>query len=129
MFIRAIRGKFVLISESMINSYHFGEIVIDGINYTYDLWIGLDNQIHSWWRRSSHVIEKKDCSAALKEKPEMVVIGTGEMGVAEVYPDVLDYFKKEKIEFFIEPTGQAVKIYNQFKEKNKKVVGLFHLTC
>lgn len=113
----------------MINSYHFGNITIDGKNYTYDVWIDLNGLVHSWWRSSSHVIEKRDLKEALSQKPEIVVIGTGEMGAAEVYPDALDYLKKEKIKFFIEPTGKAVEIYNRFKEENKKVIGLFHLTC
>ncbi len=113
----------------MIKSYHFGSITINGKSYTEDLWIGLDDKIHSWWRSSSHVIEKKDLIEALKEKPEIVVIGTGEAGVAEVYPSALEFLEKEKVEFFIEPTGKAIKIYNQFKNQNKKVVGFFHLTC
>jgi len=113
----------------MINSYHFGNITINGKNYTEDIWIDLNNRVHTWWRGSSHIIEKKDLEKALKEVPEVVVIGTGEAGIAEVYDEALEYLKKEKIKFFIEPTGKAVKTYNQFKEKNKKVIGLFHLTC
>ncbi|MCX7778956.1 MAG: MTH938/NDUFAF3 family protein [Patescibacteria group bacterium] len=113
----------------MINSYHFGNIVIDGKDYHQDVWIDCDNQVHSWWRSSSHLIEKNDLEKAISQKPEIVVIGTGESGVAEVSPDALEFLKKEKIKFFIEPTGQAIKIYNQYKSKNKKVVGLFHLTC
>jgi hypothetical protein len=113
----------------MIDSYYFGNIVIDGKSYSYDVWVSLDGKVNSWWRSSSHVIEKKDLEGALKEKPEIVVIGTGESGVAEVYPDALEFLKKKKVEFFIEPTGKAVQIYNQFKKENKKVVGLFHLTC
>ena len=113
----------------MIDSYYFGNIVIDGKSYSYDVWISLDGKVNSWWRSSSHVIEKKDLEETLKERPEIVVIGTGESGVAEVYPDALEFLKKKKVEFFIEPTGKAVQIYNQFKKENKKVVGLFHLTC
>ncbi len=113
----------------MIDFYHFGNIVVNGKKYSKDLWLDLDEKIHFWWRSSSHVIEKKDLIDALKEKPEIVVIGTGEAGVAEVYPDALNYLKEKKVKFFIEPTGEAIKIYNQFKEKNKKVIGLFHLTC
>ena len=75
------------------------------------------------------ILTPQDLEEALKEKPEIVVIGTGEYGVAEVYPDALEFLKKKKIEFFIEPTGKAVEIFNQFKKENKKVVGLFHLTC
>ncbi len=113
----------------MIDSYHFGFIKIDGKSYCEDVWIGLDNQVHSWWRGSSHIIEKKDLIEALSEKPEIVIIGTGGSGLAEVYPDALEFFKKEKIKFFIKPTGKAVEIYNQYKTQNKKVVGFFHLTC
>lgn len=113
----------------MINSYSFGHINIDGKDYNQDVLIDLNNQVHFWWRKSSHIIEKKDLEEFLKEKPEIVVIGTGEAGIAKVYPDALNFLKKEKIIFFIKPTGEAIEIYNQFKEKNKKVVGFFHLTC
>jgi len=113
----------------MINSYHFGNIVIDGKIYSEDIWISLDGKVNSWWRSSSHIIEKKDLEEALKEKPEIVVIGSGESGLAEVYPNALEFLKKKKVEFFIEPTGKAIQIYNQFKKENKRVIGLFHLTC
>jgi len=64
----------------MIDSYYFGNIVIDGKSYSYDVWISLDGKVNSWWRSSSHVIEKKDLEEALKERPEIVLIGTGESG-------------------------------------------------
>lgn len=111
----------------MINSYRFGSITVNGKNYTQDIWLDFNGQVEFWQRKASHIIEKSDL--VFKERPEIVIIGTGQVGVAEVSSDVLTYLKKEKIDFFIEPTGKAVELYNQFKTENKKVIGFFHLTC
>jgi hypothetical protein len=112
----------------MIEEYHFGSIKIDGETYNHDVQIGLDNEVKLWWREESHRIEKRDIEEVLGQNPEVIVIGTGEMGVAKVAEELQKEIKVKGIELIIEPTSEAVQTFNSLK-KDKKVVGLFHLTC
>ena len=112
----------------MIEEYHFGSIKIDGETYNHDVQIGLDNKVKLWWRNQSHQIEKRDIEEVLSQNPETIVIGTGEMGVAKVSEKAQQEIKVKGIELIIEPTPEAIKTFNSLK-KDKKVAGLFHLTC
>jgi hypothetical protein len=112
----------------MIEEYYFGSIKIDGETYNHDVQIGLDNEIKLWWRNESHQIEKRDIEEVLGQNPEVIVIGTGEMGVAKISEEAQKEIKAKGIELIIEPTSEAVQTFNSL-EKKGKVAGLFHLTC
>lgn len=112
----------------MIEEYSFGFIKIDGQVYNHDVQIGLDGKVGLWWRNKSHEIGKRDIEEVLSQNPEAIVIGTGEMGVAKVMDETQQTIVANNIELIIEPTGEAIKSFNSLK-KEKKVAGLFHLTC
>lgn len=112
----------------MIEEYHFGLIKIAGQTYNHDIQIGLDNKVKLWWRGKSHEIWKQDIEEAVAQGPEVIVIGTGEMGVAKLAAEAHQEIISKKIQLIIEPTGEAVKSFNSLKG-GRKVVGLFHLTC
>jgi len=112
----------------MIEEYSFGFIKIDGQVYNHDVQIGLDNKVKLWWRNQSHQIEKRDIEEVLSQKPEAVVIGTGELGVAKVSQAAREEITASGVKLIIEPTPEAIKIFNDLG-KEKKVAGLFHLTC
>ena len=109
----------------MIEDYHFGSIKINGQEFDKDIFIGLDEKIIPWWREESHLFQKKDIESFLEDKPEIIVFGTGGEGLAKIAEDVDDL----EIKVISEPTTEAVKIYNQLKKENKKVVAFLHLTC
>lgn len=119
----------------MIEEYHFGSIKIDGETYNHDVQIGLDNEVKLWWRNESHQIEKRDIEEVLNQNPEVIVIGTGEMGVAKVNEEVQKNIQSQGISLVIEPTTEAIETFNSLKKdlpaggQGKKVAGLFHLTC
>lgn len=119
----------------MIEEYSFGFIKINGQVYNHDIQIGLDGEIKLWWRNESHEIEKRDIEEVLNQKPEAIVIGTGELGVARVADGARQAIASKGVKLIIEPTGEAVKSFNSFKKdssaggQGKKVVGFFHLTC
>lgn len=112
----------------MIEEYSFGFIKINGQTYNHDVQVGLNNEVKLWWRNQSHQIEKRDIEEVLSQNPEVIVIGTGEMGVAKVNEEVQKNIQSQGISLVIEPTTEAIKIFNSLK-KDKKVAGLFHLTC
>jgi len=113
----------------MIEDYHFGSIKINGEKFDKDIFIDGDEKISLWWREESHVFQKKDLESFLKKIPEIVILGTGEQGLAKVSEDAKDFLKSLKIEMISKPTDQAVEIYNQVKKENRKVVAFLHLTC
>lgn len=112
----------------MIESYEFGQIIIDGTTYDHDL-ILFDGKTIDWWRKEGHVVDVED----LKDLPadfDVLVIGSGASGMCKVPDETIDYIKKDiGVELVIEMTGEAIKTYNRLVEEGKKVVGAFHLTC
>ena len=113
----------------MIDQYSFGSITIDGKTYNYDIEIRSTGEILSWQRKQGHIISFDDIERAIRENPEIIVIGTGYSGVAEVDEEIKKELPIRKINLIIEKTTDAVEIFNSLIKENKKVIGLFHLTC
>lgn len=129
----------------MIEEYKFGEIVIDGRTYTHDVevrWtpkgkpLGQAGEVLDWWRKESHIIDVEDIQRALEQNPEVMVIGTGESGVARMTEEAKKEIENRGIKLVIDVTAEAVKTFNIINEeseeeegKKTKVIGLFHLTC
>ena len=60
-----------------IDSYRFGEIVIDGRHYSHDVIIYPDHVDSDWWRAEGHSVEPSDLAEVLESPPEVLVIGQG----------------------------------------------------
>jgi len=120
----------------MIQEYRFGSIIIDGKTYNYDVEVRWTGEILSWWRQESHIIDVGDVERAVGQKPEIIVIGTGESGMAKVTEEAQKFIKENRIELIIDKTEEATKTFNIIKEESeeeegeqRKIIGLFHLTC
>ena len=120
----------------MIEEYKFGSITIDGKTYNQDVEVRWTGEVLKWWRRESHVIDVEDVKRAVEQNPETIIIGTGESGVARVTEEAQKEIKSRGIELIIDLTEEATKTFNIIKEESKeeegrqrKVIGLFHLTC
>jgi hypothetical protein len=111
----------------MIDSYSFGNIMIDGKEYTHDVIITGSNIIE-WWRQEGHFARVPDFKD-IPDDTEILVIGTGDSGVMKVAGEVVEHFRKKKIKVIMEMTGTAVNTFNKLTKENKNVVGAFHLTC
>jgi hypothetical protein len=111
-----------------IDSYRFGEIVINGRKYTSDVIIFPDRVQDDWWRDESHELTLKDISGILSEKPEILLVGTGASGMMRVLPEVERESEASDIQLIVQPTGEACDIYNQLAPTQKTVAAL-HLTC
>ena len=68
----------------MIDSYDFGRIVVDGKAYTSDVIIFPDKVKDNWWRKEGHALYIEDIESVVKEKPEVLIVGTGNYGLLEV---------------------------------------------
>jgi len=60
-----------------IESYRFGEIVIDGRRYSSDVIIYPDRVEGQWWREEGHSLASTDVWQVLQAPPEVLVIGQG----------------------------------------------------
>jgi len=111
-----------------IDSYRFGEIVINGRKYSSDVIILPDEVQDSWWRRRGHELSREDITGVLTESPDVLIIGTGASGQVRVPPEVRREVEAKGIRLILEPTSKASDTYNQLCHSQKAVAAL-HLTC
>jgi len=114
----------------MIEEYHFGSITVDGKTYNHDLEVRRmfsKIEVLDWKRNESHIIDVEDVKRAVGQKPDIVVIGNGESGVAQVTEAAKQFIINKGIKLIIDITGKAVRIFNEGEQTN--IIGLFHLTC
>ena len=111
-----------------IDEYIFGRIIIDKKTYTADVIVYPDRVDPSWWRKEGHYLQKEDLSGVIAAKPDILIVGTGNMGVMQVPENTVTFLQRRGIEVHVAKTGQAVEMFNNMPA-DKKVIGAFHLTC
>lgn len=112
----------------MIDSYDFGTIVVNGRRFTSDLIISNKGLKPNWWRKKGHELSKEDIEEVLAQKPGVLIIGTGHLGILRVPKDVEHYIRSKGIELIVKRTEEACKEYNKLYEKHD-VIAALHLTC
>lgn len=112
----------------MIESYSFGQIVIDGKRYTSDVIVYPERVNASWWREQGHSLCAGDLKDIMAAKPEVLIIGCGASGVLKVPQETREYLDSLGIELLDVPTKTACELYNELHDKKRVVAGL-HLTC
>lgn len=120
----------------MIEEYQFGSITIDGKVYNHDVEVRWSGEVLRWQRKESHVIDVEDVKRAVEQKPDTIIIGTGESGIAEVTQEVKNFILEKGVKLVVDKTEEAVKTFNVINEESKeeegeqnKAIGLYHLTC
>ena len=112
----------------MIESYSFGRMKVKGVTYTSDLIVFNDHAKSEWWRIEGHKLHVEDLVDVLEAKPEILVVGTGYLGLMEVPRETESRLQAEGIRIIAEKTGTAYRIYNDLS-RSTRVIGAFHLTC
>jgi len=112
----------------MIDSYTFGEIVVDGKKYSSDLIIFPDKIKENWIRKKGHVLQIEDLKDVTKYKPDLLIIGKGSYGFLKIPSETKDCLKSKNIDFICLKTKKACDKYNELC-KEKDVVFAMHLTC
>lgn len=110
-----------------IDSYEFGQIVIDGQTYCQDLLIWPGRIKSDWWRSESHLLQIPDVFEALAADIQALVVGTGAYGRMAVDPELTAYLKDKGIELIARPSGEASRIINQMGQG--RWAAALHLTC
>jgi hypothetical protein len=111
----------------MIDSYRFGNIVIDGEGYSSDVLI-LPSGVKTWWRRQGHELSPEDLDDVLAGNSEVLVIGTGAYGMVHIPSEVEEFLKSRGLEIVVEATDKACDSYNRLC-RSGKVAAALHLTC
>ncbi|MFP4005528.1 MAG: Mth938-like domain-containing protein [Candidatus Hadarchaeia archaeon] len=113
--------------RSLIKSYSFGRIEINGKGYTNDVIVFRDRVESNWWREKGHSLCPSDLKLIIEESPEILIIGTGAYGRMDVPERTKNFLDDRGVEFFVHKTGPAVNRFNKITTKNKAAA--LHLTC
>ena len=111
-----------------IDSYRFGEVVVDGRTYRSDVILFPDRVQDGWWRRAGHRLGREDLEEAILAGPDLLLIGTGCHGRMKVPERLVESLVEEGFEVLVLDTEKASEAYNRLSA-DRRVVGLFHLTC
>ena len=112
----------------MIESYEFGRVTVDGKEYTGDIIVFPGWVNAGWWRREGHDLNIEDIESLLREKPDIIVVGTGINGMLRVPDRTRDYIASRGINLVVERTAKACELYNELS-RNSKTVAALHVTC
>jgi len=113
----------------MVEHYEFGKIKIDGKEYVNDILILKDGSVKEWGRIEGHKLAVKDIEALIRERPQSIVIGTGEGGVMQVPQEVVKSVINKGIDMVVEKTPAATQKYNDMLKEGVIVSAGLHLTC
>jgi hypothetical protein len=120
-------------AKAAVHSSAFGWVELNGTRYDYDVIVHGDGTVT---QRDKSISRKKkekyghtpltgaELEILLAEKPEMIIIGTGQEGAMPLTP------KAEKMldeyQFFVGNTRRALV---ELASSNRKTVALLHVTC
>jgi len=116
------------LKATMIESYRFGRIVIDGKSYTSDVIIYPDRVEANWWRREGHRLAPEDLEGVVEHEARALVVGTGSFGLVQVPPETLEYLTSKGFEVIVQTTDDACQTYNRLSEQGA-VIAALHLSC
>ena len=114
-------------SRPVIDSYRFGEIVIDGVSYRKDVLILSDRVVPNWWREAGHSLSIQDLDLLLQTNPKTVVIGTGAFGRMKVPNATLQSLEDAGCVVIIESSKRACARFNHLRDPT--AAAALHLTC
>ena len=112
-----------------IDSYSFGNMIIDDVEYDEDLMVFPDKIKSYWWRSDGHILKTGDLQDVIEYKPELLIVGIGFSGRMQIEPATKELLRREGIILIEDLTSNAVRLFNEQIQRGKKVVGAFHLTC
>ncbi len=112
-----------------IDSYQFGKIVIDGVEYSSDCII-LGNSVQAnWWRKRGHLLSAEDLEPVIKAKPTLLIVGCGKSGMMKIPNETRHFLLEEEIQLEAVDTARAVERFNELSQTKVKIAAALHLTC
>lgn len=112
-----------------IDSYQFGEVVIDGVVYNSDCLIIGGNVKDNWWRRQGHLLSAEDLAEVIEAKPKILVVGCGASGMMKISEKTRLVLKANNIKLEVYETDEAVERFNELSAQGANIAAALHLTC
>jgi hypothetical protein len=121
--------------ENPIQECTWGRYIILGVEHSQDgNGAGKDifvygTRVTAWDERKGHRLDTRMVDRALRETPDILIIGSGHRGALAVPGNVIQEIKKKVGEVYVLDTPEACRLYNQLYHQGKKVILLAHGTC
>lgn len=112
-----------------IDSYQFGQIIIDGASYSSDCIIIGDSVQSNWWREQGHSLSAEDIETIIAAKPSVLIVGCGASGSMEVPSQTQQVLQENDIQLEALDTYKAVQRFNELSQAGVNVAAALHLTC
>jgi len=113
-----------------VESYRFGQIVIDGQHHDRDVIILPDRVLGDWWRQRGHLLYPEDLTAVFQAAPGTLVVGLGAHGRMQIAAETRRALEAAGIRLLALPTDQACEAYNELQQSRPGMVAAaLHLTC
>ena len=120
----------------MIEGTGFGYIIVNGVKYDHDIAVHVDGSVTKRKKELSKPYKKgvhtplapSEIEEILDENPEIVIIGSGQYGALPILDETIKLLEEKNVKYIIEKTPKAIEEYNKLS-KNKRVAGIFHVTC
>ena len=116
-----------------IEDTKFGSITIDGKTFENDVIVRLSGKVEKRKKKlskdkygTSHIVSKAEAKFVFEKGCETLIVGTGQEGNGRLSPEASDYFNKKGCKVLLQPTPEAIRSFNQSREKK---IGLMHVTC
>ena len=115
-------------------SYEFGKIVFNNIEYKKDIYVTTSSSVK---QRSDycyktfgtgHILSRIELEQNIDSKTKLLIVGLGANCSMKIQPGALDWLKEKNIEVIAEDTNTAIQTFNKLQYK-QKTFGIFHLTC
>ena len=103
-----------------IESYRFGQIVIDGESYSKDIIIFPDHVKQNWRRNSGHNLVTDDLYEVLQANISTLVVGQGSFSRMKISTKTRKALDKAGIQLIALPTKAACQHYNNLHRDNPK---------
>jgi len=112
-----------------IDSYQFGQIVVDGVSYSNDVIILGDTVQSNWWRKQGHLLSPEDIESVIAAKHSTLVVGCGASGLMKVTDQTQQVLQEHNIKLEVLDTHKAVQRFNEMSQAGANVAAALHLTC
>ena len=109
-----------------IDSSTYGSVTIDGVKYGHDVYVFPSGRVEE--REYGHTFTRDQVEYVLKENPDVVVIGKGTSGLANLSSDARALLEKRGVKIIEAYTPAIVDKFNELS-KTKKVAAIIHVTC
>lgn len=117
----------------MIEGVKFGAITVNGKTYGHDIVIYPSGRIERRKKEiskrkhdTSHKLDPEELTEYLREDFDVLVVGTGMYGMLSLLPESRALVGNREI--IEKPTRDAAELFNELR-KEKRVLGVFHITC